>query len=125
MSTFNDRVYALVRLIPHGKVLSYSKVAQLLGVPRGARAVGWALHQLGSNPHNQDVPWQRVINAQGYVSIKSIENGAMVQRARLEAEGVVFDESGRVDMKRFGWAASEWEALALLESEGKEDFKPI
>ena len=116
MSVFNERVYALVRQIPHGRVLSYSKVAQLLGVPRGARAVGWALHQLGNNPHIQDVPWQRVINAQGYVSIKSIENGAMVQRARLEAEGVIFDESGRVDMKRFGWAVSEWEALALLES---------
>lgn len=124
MSAFNDRVYALVRQIPRGKVLSYGKVAQLLGVPRGARAVGWALHELGNNPHVQDVPWQRVINAQGYVSIKSIENGAMVQRARLEAEGVIFDESGRVDMKRFGWAVSEWEALALLESDG-EDASPM
>ena len=123
MSAFNDRVYALVRQIPHGKVLSYSKVAQLLGVPHGARAVGWALHNLGNNPDIEDVPWQRVINAQGYVSIKSIENGAMVQRARLEAEGVIFDDSGRVDMKRFGWAVSEWEARVLLEAADEQNRK--
>ena len=123
MSTFNDRVYALVRQIPPGKVLSYSKVAHLLGVPHGARAVGWALHNLGNNPHIEDVPWQRVINAQGYISIKSIENGAIEQRARLEAEGVVFDESDRVDMKRFGWAMSEWEALALLEAVDEQNRK--
>jgi methylated-DNA-protein-cysteine methyltransferase-like protein len=116
MSVFYERVYALVRQIPPGKVLSYGKVAQLLGVPRGARAVGWALNQLGNKQELKDVPWQRVINAQGYVSIKSAVHAAAEQRARLEAEGVIFDESGRVDMAKFGWAASEWEVLALLES---------
>jgi methylated-DNA-protein-cysteine methyltransferase-like protein len=114
MSAFNERVYILVRQIPPGKVLSYSRVAQLLGVPRGARAVGWALHELGNRSQPQAVPWQRVINAQGYISIKSIEHAATEQRALLEAEGVIFDDSGRVDMARFGWAASEWEALALI-----------
>ncbi|MHB8627944.1 MAG: MGMT family protein [Aggregatilineales bacterium] len=117
MSAFNDRVYALVRQIPPGKVLSYGKVAELLGVPRGARAVGWALHQVGNNPARLDVPWQRVINAQGYVSIKSTEHSAIEQRARLETEGIIFDESGRVDMTRFGWAASEWEVRALVEAD--------
>jgi methylated-DNA-protein-cysteine methyltransferase-like protein len=122
MSAFNERVYALVRRIPAGKVLSYSTVAHLLGVPRGARAVGWALHQLGNSPEVQDVPWQRVINAQGYVSIKSMAHAAAEQRALLEGEGVVFDRSGRVDMARFGWAASEWEALALLASDIEDNM---
>ncbi len=125
MSAFNDRVYALVRLIPAGKVLSYGKVAELLGVPRGARAVGWALHQLRNSPQAQDVPWQRVINAQGYVSIKSIEHSAIEQRARLETEGIIFDASGRVDMARFGWAASEWEARALLEADDEDNSELI
>lgn len=121
MSAFNERVYALVRQIPPGKVLSYSKVAHLLGVSHGARAVGWALHQLGNRPEFQDVPWQRVINAQGYVSIKSLTHDAVEQRTRLEAEGVVFDKSGRVDMARYGWAVSAWEVAANLESAAENE----
>ena len=124
MSVFNERVYTLVRHIPRGKVLSYSKVAQLLGVPRGARAVGWALHQLENKPGLQDVPWQRVINAKGYVSIKSTAHAAAEQRAHLESEGVIFDTSGRVDMARYGWSASEWEALALMEEADKSIQTP-
>ena len=65
MSAFNKKVYALVSRIPPGKVLSYGRVAQLIGVPHGARAVGWALHALANE---RDVPWQRVINAKGYIS---------------------------------------------------------
>ncbi len=90
-----ERVYALVREIPRGKVASYGQIARWLGWPRGARTVGWALRAL----HTDKVPWHRVVNAQGRVSLK--DDG--LQQARLEAEGVVFDATGRIDMKVYGW----------------------
>lgn len=86
---FNQRVYALVRRIPRGKVLCYGRVAALLGVPRGARAVGWALH---AAPVDGDVPWQRVVNAQGRISARCELHTPFLQKALLQAEGVRFDE---------------------------------
>lgn len=82
---FNERVYALVRRIPRGKVLTYGRVAALLGVPRGARAVGWALHGAPA-----DVPWQRVVNAKGCISTRCPEHPPQLQRALLMAEGIRF-----------------------------------
>lgn len=91
-----EQVYALVREIPRGTVASYGQIAQWLGWPRGARTVGWALRAL----HTDDVPWHRVVNAQGRVSLRDDDG---LQRALLEAEGVVFDARGRIDLKIFGW----------------------
>ena len=105
-SAFNENVYALVSRIPSGKVLSYGRVAQLIGVPRGARAVGWALHALANE---RGVPWQRVINAKGYISTSCLDHTAEMQRALLETEGITFDEHGLVDMKRFMWPITIWE----------------
>jgi len=99
---FFDRVYAVVRLIPRGKVASYGQIAALLGHPRAARTVGWALNALRDNDID-DVPWQRVINSQGRISISRADLGAELQRALLEEEGVEFDPRGYVDLKRFGW----------------------
>jgi methylated-DNA-protein-cysteine methyltransferase-like protein len=99
--SFNDLVYALVRRIPPGKVLNYGRVALMLGVPRGARAVGWAMSALKHGDHG--VPWHRVVNAQGRVSIKGSPEGAAEQRARLEAEGVRFDDRGYLDMSKYLW----------------------
>lgn len=110
--SFNELVYALVRAIPYGKVLSYGRVSDLLGVPQGARAVGWALHNLGSR--EPSVPWHRVVNARGRVSIKGSPEAAMEQRARLESEGVVFDESDTLDMRRYLWTPSLPEVEAIL-----------
>ncbi|MFB0536550.1 MAG: MGMT family protein, partial [Anaerolineae bacterium] len=59
MGDFFSRVYRLVSMIPRGKVASYGQIARMLGSPRGARTVGWALHGL---PEGTDVPWHRVIN---------------------------------------------------------------
>jgi len=95
-STFFPRVYALVKQIPRGQVSTYGKIAALVGPPCDARMVGWAM---ASAP--DDVPWQRVINSQGKISLKGL-NGQL-QRKRLEAEGVVFDARDRVDLQRFGW----------------------
>jgi methylated-DNA-protein-cysteine methyltransferase-like protein len=95
-----ERVYRIARRIPSGKVTSYGAIARLLGQPRAARTVGWALHSL---PAGSDVPWHRVINSRGTVSARADHTCTGLQRALLEAEGVEFDESGRVDWSRFGW----------------------
>lgn len=99
--SFFEQVYQVVRLIPPGRVATYGQIARLLGAPRGARTVGWALRGL---PEGSDVPWQRVINARGTISLDARGRGGNIQRVLLEAEGVTFDEQGRVDLKSHGWA---------------------
>jgi methylated-DNA-protein-cysteine methyltransferase-like protein len=95
-----ERVYAVVRRIPRGRVATYGHVAQLAGMPGRARQVGYALHALDAT---SDVPWQRVINARGEVSARGEPAAARVQRALLECEGVVFGPAGRVDLAAHGW----------------------
>ena len=105
------RIYWIVQHIPPGKVATYGQVARLAGIPRGARTVGWALHSL---PDDLEVPWQRVINAQGRVSTGWDDDPSTGQRALLEAEGIVFDKQGRLDLKVYGWAGldmAEWQEL--------------
>lgn len=110
---FFERVYRLVRQIPAGKVASYGQIAALLGHPQAARTVGWALSAL---PADQvaAVPWQRVINSAGRISISRADLSADLQRALLEAEGVEFDERGYVDLHRFGWEGLTWEEVEAL-----------
>ena len=101
MQNLREKIYAVIRRIPPGKVATYGQVAALAGLPRRARMVGQALR---STPEGLDLPWQRVINAGGRVSPRGgigWEEG--YQRHLLEEEGVVFDKSGRVDLERFGW----------------------
>jgi methylated-DNA-protein-cysteine methyltransferase-like protein len=115
---FNELVYAIVRRIPSGKVLSYGRVAQLLGMPHGAREVGWAMGSL----HDDSVPWHRVVNAQGRVSIKGSPEGAALQRARLEAEGITFDGKGRLDMTRHLWDPAPPEVEQVIrQARGESD----
>ena len=94
---FHSRVFAVVCRVPFGQVTTYGDVATLLGSPRVARHVGFALAAL-SDPA---VPWHRVINAQGRISHRGDLVRAENQRRRLEAEGVVFDAAGRVELRRF------------------------
>lgn len=98
-----ERVYIVVRHIPAGKVATYGQIA---GIVDGctARMVGYALAALGPNT---TVPWQRVINSQGKISPRSGGIGSALQRQILEAEGVVFDARGKVDLAKYGWAGSE------------------
>jgi methylated-DNA-protein-cysteine methyltransferase-like protein len=102
MSEFAQQVYRVVRAIPRGKVLSYGGVAAILGKPRAARGVGSALFALEDG---HDVPWWRVVNHNGEISIKGVPHGPAIQRALLQREGVRFDRHGRIDWKRFGWSA--------------------
>jgi methylated-DNA-protein-cysteine methyltransferase-like protein len=87
-----------VRRIPRGRVATYGDVATAAGLEGHARQVGYALHDL---PSGSNVPWHRVINAKGEISIRSAGDSHELQRLLLEAEGVEFDLAGRVDLKRF------------------------
>lgn len=105
MSDFAERVYDLVRRVPRGRVVSYGGVAALLGRPRAARGVGRALREL---PHDTDVPWWRVVNHAGAISLGKLDpHAARLQRVLLKGEGVVFDARGRIDWERFGWEGPE------------------
>jgi len=96
-----DRIYAVVRKIPRGKVSTYGRVAEIAGLGRAARQVGYAMAAL---PDHTTVPWHRVVNAQGRISLRRGTGGDLEQHFRLEAEGVVFDVSGRISLERFGWS---------------------
>ena len=94
------RIYAVVRRIPRGRVATYGQVAELAGLPGHARQVGYALNAL---PDGTTVPWHRVLNARGEVSLRSEPGAGLAQRMLLEREGVRFDARGRVALKRVGW----------------------
>jgi methylated-DNA-protein-cysteine methyltransferase-like protein len=96
---FFARVYALVREVPRGRVVTYGQVAAMLGVPRGARAVGWAMRALPEDEADR-VPWHRVVGAGGRISPRR-GPGPQIQRRLLRAERIAFD-GARVDMNRHG-----------------------
>lgn len=102
-NSWNQKVWDLVRTIPKGRVASYGQLATMLGAPRKARHVGYALHQ---TPDDLVLPWHRVINSRGEISFENRTEAYMLQRAMLEAEAVRFSEKGRIDMKKFGWRPS-------------------
>jgi methylated-DNA-protein-cysteine methyltransferase related protein len=98
-----ERVYTVVRRIPAGHVATYGQIAQLAGLGCNARQVGYALHVL---PNRSLVPWHRVINARGEISLGPLAGSDVTQRLRLEREGVHFDAGGRTDLSLFGWKPS-------------------
>ncbi len=98
MPNFFQTVYDAVRSIPRGKVSTYGQVALMIGAPGAARQVGWALHCL---PADTDVPWHRVINARGGISLRGRLGEAELQMALLKAEGVEFNPQGFTDLNRY------------------------
>ena len=94
----HQRIRRVVEQIPRGRVATYGQIARLAGLPGQARLVGYAMHAL---PSGSSVPWQRVVNAKGEISISG-ENGAW-QRQLLEREGVRFDARRRVPLTTFQW----------------------
>jgi methylated-DNA-protein-cysteine methyltransferase-like protein len=95
------RIYAVVSRIPRGRVATYGQIARLAGIPDQARLVGYALAAL---PDRSRLPWHRVINAKGGISLRSDEGPASImQRIRLRREGVRFDDRDRVSLRHFRW----------------------
>ena len=95
-----EKIYAVVRRIPRGRVATYGQVGFLAGLTGQARQVGYALAAL---PQGSRVPWHRVINAQGRVSPRALPGWDAVQRQLLRREGVRFDREARVSLERFQW----------------------
>ena len=93
----DERVWQVVGSIPAGAVATYGQVAELAGLPRGARRVGRILSNL---PAGTRLPWHRVVNAQGRVSLPG--SAGVQQRRRLRGEGIVMRD-GRVDLAQFRW----------------------
>ena len=110
------RVFALVRACPAGRVVTYGALAKMIGYPRGARMVGWIM-----NEASPDVPAQRVINSKGELSGRWAFGSPDQMRSLLESEGIVFDDEGRVDLKRYGWDP----ARDLDQSQAEELFKSV
>lgn len=101
MGSFYEDVYRAARLIPPGRVTTYGAIAAMVGRPMGARAVGYAMRAL---PEGTDVPWHRVINAQGRISLKARHpHETDLQRHLLEREGIAFDAEDRIDLRTYGW----------------------
>ncbi len=94
-----ETIYDVVRSIPAGKVATYGQIARIVG-KCSARMVGYAMAAL-SDGRFPDVPWQRVINARGQISMHGIGN--YEQRMLLEEEGIQFDANDRIDFSLYGW----------------------
>ena len=99
-SSLHQSIYEVVCRIPSGCVATYGQVASLAGLPGHARLVGYALHNL---PDDSDVPWHRVVNAGGGISLDREYGAGALQRSLLESERIRFDSHGKIDLSTFGW----------------------
>ncbi len=99
MKDFFKNVYEIVEKIPTGRVMTYGQIATILGQPRNARVVGWAMR---AAPENRNLPCHRVVNIRGEMSPKNVFGGAEVQQALLESEGI-FIEDGCIDLSKYLW----------------------
>ena len=108
MNPFYRRIYRVVRHVPRGRVVTYGVVARLARLPGAARTVGWALSAL---PDDTDVPWWRVVNAAGRISLAGHEHAGVVQRALLLREGVRFAPAGGVNLGVYGWPAEAYSTV--------------
>lgn len=98
-STFSERVVELIKSIPRGRVATYGQIAACAGNPFAARQVAWLLH---SSTRKHNLPWQRVVNSQGRISLKP-RYGYELQRRLLHAEGVGFKRDGSIDLRHHLW----------------------
>ena len=99
MDDFTKSAIRIIKSIPHGRVSTYGRIGLMAGHPNGARLVVRVLHSM-SRTH--DLPWHRVINASGMISLPK-NGGYEAQKARLEYEGVAFDEEDRIDLETYLW----------------------
>ena len=97
---FFKRVYEIVSRIPEGKVATYGGIGKMLGYPRGAKVVGWAMK---SAPESLNLPCHRVVKATGELSPGYVFGDSEIQRAMLASEGITFRADGSIDMERHVW----------------------
>jgi methylated-DNA-protein-cysteine methyltransferase related protein len=98
---FRDKVIELAKKIPKGRVTTYGTLATLAGIPRGARLVGGIMHFYGEK--GDTLPWHRVINRHGFISIKCLDHPKELQRALLQDEGIEVSADFMVDLSKYGW----------------------
>jgi len=117
MAEIYHEIYKIVQTIPRGRVLTYGLISHIIGKRMSAQGVGWALKALGSATaaanknggklplyHSDNVPWQRVVNAQGGTSTHKIPDiPPDLQRHLLESEGIVFNTEGHLDLDKYLW----------------------
>ena len=111
---FYEQVYTVVRQIPQGKVTSYGRISDMLAAPNAARAVGYALRALKDKKDDREysnIPWQRVINSKGRISIVNREFGAHMQADLLRKEGVPVSEELRINLDKYLWEGLPWYEL--------------
>ena len=112
MSQFKNAVVKIVREIPKGQVVSYGQVALYAGIPKAARQVGWILNRFGDNSiealtvPNQQIPWWRVVNNSGRVSIKGSKYSANVQKELLVSEGIKVKKDLTFDIEKYRFIPS-------------------
>lgn len=105
MSPFRDRVIDIVRSVPYGKIVSYGQVALYCGLPRAAREVGWVLN---GTEGKVDLPWWRVINNKGLITISGTQYSTRdTQRKLLQSEGVEVSDQYEVDMEKYRFHPSD------------------
>lgn len=115
---FKEKVMQAVGKVPRGKVVSYGQVAAECGSPRAARQVGWILHTLDGN---NSVPWWRVINNLGYISIKgNVMSTPLAQKKFLEDEGVEVGKDLKIDIEKYRYYFSPVRALKKLVKESRK-----
>ncbi len=96
---FTQNLIALIKSIPKGCVCTYGTLSKAAGNPKGARQVARVLHTFSEK---ENLPWHRVVNREGKISLKPHE-GYEIQQQLLETEGIIFDENNTIDLKRFLW----------------------
>lgn len=105
--SYRERAYELVLRIPAGRVMSYGLVARVLGVGYDARAIGNIMYATPDD--GRQIPWHRVINAQGGCSTSAVTTPPDLQQRLLEAEGIKFSDKNRCDLDQYLWTPPEYE----------------
>jgi len=99
MTDFTSRLLEIMKDIPYGKVITYGRVADIAGNPRASRQVAWVLNVYS---HKYNLPWHRIINSRGMISLKKGQ-GFELQKALLEAEGILVEDNGSINLKKYLW----------------------
>lgn len=120
MTPFTERVVRIIQSIPEGSVMTYGGIARAAGSPRAARQVVRILHSMS---RKYKLPWHRVINAKGMISLTEDES-ASLQRLYLEGEGIEFDGRGAVDLERFQHVPGPGPEASTAAGPEDEDYLP-